>query len=430
MAKDKNSRFGLDPEEKRCVELVREYQNGNKDSFDKIVSLMYNKFYYTVFTTINDAYEAQDVMQEIWIKISRNINTLKDPEAFKKWSCNIVHSVLMDHIKAMKVRGRYSTDLGLDDSLEFIENETHGGEEDLRQVERKTSVLAAVKTLPKELQMMIRSRYYDNLSEKEIAEIYGTSESTVFRKLASAREQLKGRLVGVRALAPFFFYRLETIRESSRILVAAGLAAGVASVQKAAVLGGIAAGAVTAVILRGPAIENLKYYDQGQYVNTQRVEWTVNSVLPVRSAVIKDKPWKVTAENGVYSVEIPENGECVIRVTNSAGLSCEKSIQIANIDSEAPEYVGFEENGDMMILNFGDTLSGINWESLEFTKKSGEQAEIAAIDRNKGEVLLKKEDFPMQARVEDYAGNYGIYSMNLRTIRRPVTAREGGRNAE
>ena len=212
--------------------------------------------------------------------------------------------------------------------------------------------------------------------------------------------------------------------------MAAGLAAGVASVQKAAVLGGIAAGAVTAVILRGPTIENLKYYDQGQYVNMQRVEWTVSSVLPVRSAVIKDKPWKVTAENGVYCVEIPENGECVIQVTNSAGLSCEKSIQIANIDSEAPEYVGFEENGDMMILNFGDTLSGINWERLEFTKKTGEQAEIAAIDRNKGEVLLKKEDFPMQARVEDYAGNYGIYSMNLRTIRRPVTAREGGRNAE
>ena len=30
MPKDKNSRFGLDPAEKRCVELVREYQSGNK----------------------------------------------------------------------------------------------------------------------------------------------------------------------------------------------------------------------------------------------------------------------------------------------------------------------------------------------------------------------------------------------------------------
>ena len=430
MPKDKNSRFGLDPAEKRCVELVREYQNGNKEAFDHIVDYMSGKFYYTVFKTINDEYESQDVLQEIWIRIARNIGSLKDPEAFKKWSYSIVHTVMMDYLKAQNVRGRYNTDLGLEDSLEFIPNEKQGGEADILQVERRASVLAAVETLPKELQLMIRSRYYENLSEKEIAEVYGTSESTVFRKLAAARKQLKGRLVGVRSVVPFFFYRLEAGRESRRLAAAAGMTTGVASVQKAAVAGGIAAGAAAAVILQGPSIQNLRYYDQGQYVNNQRVEWTVDSALPVKSVLVEGKPWKVTAENGIYRVDIPENGECVIRVTNAAGLSCERSVSISNIDSEAPEYLGFEENGNTMILNFGDTLSGINWEQTVFTKESGEQAEIAAIDRGKGEVLLKKEDFPMQARVEDHAGNFGIYSMNLRTVKRPAITQGGERNAQ
>ena len=58
------------------------------------------------------------------------------------------------------------------------------------------------------------------------------------------------------------------------------------------------------------------------------------------------------------------------------------------------------------------------------------EAEIAAIDRRKGEVLLKKEDFPMQARVEDLAGNYGVYSMDLRTVKRPAIAQGGERNAQ
>ena len=123
MANDKNSRFGLDPTEKRCVELVREYQNGNKKAFDLIVEHMSRKFYYTVFKTLNDEYETQDVVQEIWIRIARNIGSLKDPEAFKKWSYNIVHTVLMDYLKSMKVRDKYNTDLGLDDSLELIPNE-------------------------------------------------------------------------------------------------------------------------------------------------------------------------------------------------------------------------------------------------------------------------------------------------------------------
>ena len=86
MPEDKNTRFGLDPTEKRCVELVREYQNGNKKAFDLIVEHMSGKFYYTVFKTVNDEYEAQDILQEIWIRITRSIGSLKDPEAFKKWS--------------------------------------------------------------------------------------------------------------------------------------------------------------------------------------------------------------------------------------------------------------------------------------------------------------------------------------------------------
>ena len=430
MANDKNTRFGLDPTERRCVELVKEYQNGDKKAFDLIVQHMSGKFYYTVFKTLNDEYETQDVLQEIWIRIARNIGSLKDPEAFKKWSYSIVHTVLMDYLKSMKVRDKYNTDLGLDDSLELIPSEKYGGEGDILQAERKASVLAAVETLPKELQLLVHSRYYENLSEREIAEIYGTSESTVFRKLAAARAQLRPRLVGVRSVAPFFFYRMEVFRESKKVAAAAGLTAGVSSVQKAAVAGGIAAGAAAAVILRGPSIQDLRYYDQGQYVNTQRVEWTVSSVVPVRSVILKGKPWKVVDENGVYSVEIPENGESVIQVTDTAGLSCEKSIRIANIDSEAPVYVGAEENGNMMILNFTDSLSGINWERTAFTKESGEKAEIEAVDREKGEILLKKEDFPLQAKVEDLAGNYGVYRMDLRTIKRPVPAGEGGRYAQ
>ena len=430
MANDKNTRFGLDPTERRCVELVKEYQKGKKKAFDLIVQHMSGKFYYTVFKTLNDEYETQDVLQEIWIRIARNIGSLKDPEAFKKWSYSIVHTVLMDYLKSMKVRDKYNTDLGLDDSLELIPSEKYGGEGDILQAERKASVLAAVETLPKELQLLVHSRYYENLSEREIAEIYGTSESTVFRKLAAARAQLRPRLVGVRSVAPFFFYRMEVFRESKKVAAAAGLTAGVSSVQKAAVAGGIAAGAAAAVILRGPSIQDLRYYDQGQYVNTQRVEWTVSSVVPVRSVILKGKPWKVVDENGVYSVEIPENGECVIQVTDTAGLSCEKSIRIANIDSEAPVYVGAEENGNMMILNFTDSLSGINWERTAFTKESGEKAEIEAVDREKGEILLKKEDFPLQAKVEDLAGNYGVYRMDLRTIKRPVPAGEGGRYAQ
>ena len=53
MPEDKNSRFGLDPNEKRCVELVREYQNGNEEAFEHIVknNIIIGKEYKAIIIT-------------------------------------------------------------------------------------------------------------------------------------------------------------------------------------------------------------------------------------------------------------------------------------------------------------------------------------------------------------------------------------------
>ncbi len=427
MKNESGSRFGLDPVEKRCVQLVREYQGGNAAAFDGIVSLMRGKFYYTVYKSVRDEYETEDIVQEVLIRIFRSLKDLSDPLSFKKWSYSIVNSVTLDYLKSRRVRSTGDMELGFDETMQKYDETRGGSESEIQNVERKTVVMAAVETLPQELQVIIRYRFYDNMTDEEIADVVGSSPRTIKRRLQTAKAELSGKLTGIRSVAPFLFYRIEAMQESKALLAAAGLHAGISSVQKAAVVGGVAVGAAAALVLRAPEIRDVKYYDQNQYVNEQSVEWTIDSVLPVRKVDIEGKQWKVTEENGVYCVKVPENGEFVICAENYAGLKARQHIRISNIDSAAPDFLGYEENGDGMILKFSDTLSGVNWETIDFSKENGEKAEAAAKDPGRSEVLLRKEDFPMNVRVEDYAGNYGVYSMDLHTVTRE--RRGGGSNA-
>lgn len=412
--------------DRRCVELVTKYQQGDKEAFEDISRHLYPGFFYNVFKTVRDEYEAEDIVQEIFLKISQNLYSLKDTGSFRKWSYTIANSVISDYLQSKRLNSTGRMFLGLDSELEHMKDREEASEAVLQEVEKKTAVLEAVESLPEELKRLVMYRYYNNLPEEEVADIMGISRATLRRRMETAKSKLKRKLHGVYSVAPFLFYRLHSARESRRIMEAKGVRTALGAARNAAAAGGIAAGVTAAVILRAPVINQVRFYDQGQYVNGQRVEWTVESALPLKSVRLADSPYRVSGENGSYSVEIPVNGTFRILAENSAGMKSEKIIHISNIDSEAPVYAGYEENGEMMILRFSDALSGINWDKAEFTADNGKKAGIGAIDTAKGEVLLRKDEFPMQAQVEDYAGNYGVYSLNLRAMKPGQTA--GGKN--
>ena len=209
-------------------------------------------------------------------------------------------------------------------------------------------------------------------------------------------------------------------------------AAGGLLYRKAAAAGtGIAVGAVTALMMQGPVIRSLRYYDQTIPVNTQRIECSVKSRWAVKEARIEGKDWPVTEENGIYTAEIPENGSFVFTVTDQLGQSVRQGFRIGNIDRVAPVYRDYTENGDMVVLRFGEgeseVMSGIDWDNTCFRDAEGNTVTPQAVNRQTDEALLPKDSFPLEAKVEDFAGNYGTYRLTLKTV---TLNAEGGSHAE
>lgn len=407
---------GLTVQEQYVVELVREYQKGDSEAYNKIYSLTYPGVYYLVFKMVRDQYEAQDITQEIYVNVYQNLKKLNEPQSFKKWLNRIAWHSTLDYLKSRRMNSTAGCDLDTLVETDIEHPALSDAGEQILATERHNAVMDAVDQLSPILRTTVMLRFFNDLKEREIAEIMDVPLGTVKRRLMLAKKQLAGKLTGVYSVFPYFFLRSAANQQCGQTVGDPRALVPAAMLKKGALVAGVTAGTAAAVILQGPVIRNLKYYGMETYVNQQEVEWTVKSVLPIKSAVIEGKAWEVSEENGVYHVTVPENGDYVITVTDAGGQKSHQKIQITNIDSDAPIYRAYKESGENMLLSFQDGLSGINWEKTEFRRQDGSLVSDIIIDSERGEALLPAVEFPLEAQVEDFAGNYSVYTLKMNTI--------------
>ena len=65
--------------------LVKKAQKGNSDAFAEIYAATYQKQYKFTYQYVKDAYLAQDILQEVYILVLKNITKIKNPRLFISW---------------------------------------------------------------------------------------------------------------------------------------------------------------------------------------------------------------------------------------------------------------------------------------------------------------------------------------------------------
>jgi len=411
-------RSTLNEEEKRVVELVKQYKEGKTEAFDQLYSLIYSNMYYFIYKMIRDEYAAEDILQEVFLQAYRNIPKIEKPQAFKKWINQTAYHAAIDYIRSN--RNRIEKTEGLD-GQEGVAQEPSTHTDACMHViekERKDKVMQAVDSLKLPFRTAVMLKYFSGLKEREIADITGVPVGTVKSRLNTAKKELTGKLSGLYSVAPFFFIRLGYMKQAEGTALAAGMNVKARTVRRiAAMTTGIAAGTAAVVLTAGPSISALTVYEPAKYVNEQNIEFSVDSSFPISKAEVENTKYEVVKRNGKYQVAVSENGEYTIRVTDSNGRSAEKKVTIKNIDSGCPEYVSYREKGSDMVLFFQDSLSGIAWDSVSFTDRNGLPVKPQGVDTGSGTVQIAGKDFPVLAHVEDMAGNYGEYKIHCNTVK-------------
>ena len=171
----------------------------NEDAaYDELVRTYNASIFHVAYRMLGDTAEASDVVQEIFIKVFRNIGSFKGEAALKTWIFRIALSEILNRLRWWKSRHRSST-VSLDDQPNghehYVPDSGPSPEEMLESKEREVAIQEALAKLSSEHRSIIVLRDIEGFSYTEIADVLGISLGTVKSRLARGREDLKKSLI-------------------------------------------------------------------------------------------------------------------------------------------------------------------------------------------------------------------------------------------
>jgi RNA polymerase sigma-70 factor (ECF subfamily) len=152
--------------------------------------------YRVAYSVLRNTADAEDAVQETYLRVLRHRDTLSEIRDARVWLVRIVWNVVLDRKRRAKTRPE--TD-DIADLARMLPAAGFSAEERVASSQHHEAVLRAVEQLPEKEQRVLILSAFEELSSVEIAEVLGTTESTVRSRLFRARNLLSGLLGHVRA---------------------------------------------------------------------------------------------------------------------------------------------------------------------------------------------------------------------------------------
>lgn len=163
--------------------LVVRCQLGESDAFDDLIGRWHLPLWQYIRRMTGGDDEAQDLLQEVWVRVIRGIARLQEGSRLRGWLFGIARRVLMD-----RLRRRYATPQHAE-----LETDVAGPEPDSRE-EEVAALEATLETLPLVEREVLTLFYLRDLSLHEIAEALGIPVGTVKSRLFRARQMARAAM--------------------------------------------------------------------------------------------------------------------------------------------------------------------------------------------------------------------------------------------
>lgn len=176
-------------------ELIAQYRNGSEAAFDLLVDRYKNRVFTTIFLIVKDQEIAEDLLQDVFVKVIQTLNSDKYQEEgkFQPWLVRIAHNLAIDHFRKAK---RYPTIIMEDGSNVF--NSIQFAEDSIEDLKVKEETLEMVKRMIEELpetqKEVLIMRHYLDMSFQEIADQTGVSINTALGRMRYALIHLRKKM--------------------------------------------------------------------------------------------------------------------------------------------------------------------------------------------------------------------------------------------
>lgn len=150
--------------------------------FERKYHLYKDLLYRISFTYVKNQADAEDLLQEVFLKLLYQAPEFKSGEHEKRWLIRVTVNMAKNHVKSAWVRQR--------DSLENVEIEIPWSMDSAQK-----ELLDEVLDLPDKCKAVMYLHYYEGYTCKEIGRMLGLTESAVKMRLKKGRNLLKINLL-------------------------------------------------------------------------------------------------------------------------------------------------------------------------------------------------------------------------------------------
>jgi RNA polymerase sigma-70 factor, ECF subfamily len=179
--------------------LIARFQQGDLYAFDLIVKRYKNQLLNFAYRFLGDRTEAEDVVQEAFLRIFRKKHAYRNIARFSTWIYTITGNLAKTELRRKKKRQFFSlSNMGFDDREYDLPDQSKTPEETTDSHIREELVQKAIDTLPAKFREVIILRDLQELSYDEISEIAGIPIGTVKSRVNRGRLKLQDKL------APYF----------------------------------------------------------------------------------------------------------------------------------------------------------------------------------------------------------------------------------
>ncbi len=172
--------------------LIERAQNGDVSAFEELVSLYAKKIYNYCYRMTDSREDAEDLAQEVFIKVYRNLKSFKGDSRFSTWIYRIAYNTCVDRYRKGRKLDTVSLNPGKNEDsveIELVSSDPLPEEEVIKR-ERYRKLQACIAGLKPEYKTVIILRDIQNYSYEEIAEILQVPLGTVKSHISRARAAL------------------------------------------------------------------------------------------------------------------------------------------------------------------------------------------------------------------------------------------------
>jgi RNA polymerase sigma-70 factor (ECF subfamily) len=175
------------------ISLIRRTKKGDTGAFDELVMRYQRQIFFSVIRIVLNREDANDVVQDTFIKAFRNLDRFDEKYRFYTWIYRIGVNTALNLIQRRKNR-EYHFEYR-DEEDNFNPPDTENPDNEIEHREFKKYVQDALNILSLEMRSVFVLRVYDELTYQEIADVMSISLGTVMSRLNRARTTLKKHLL-------------------------------------------------------------------------------------------------------------------------------------------------------------------------------------------------------------------------------------------